>query len=145
MIPSVLVTRRLPEAVERRLTQLFRTVLNESDEPLDREALEAAMREHDALVSTITDRIDAALIATKGLRVQIIANFGLTDKGLSRYAAIQSGEIAGQRFPRLLTGPDDRPVAACTPQHDRVTLFGDFPLKGLRIGDSGPIQFRDFV
>jgi lactate dehydrogenase-like 2-hydroxyacid dehydrogenase len=76
MIPSVLVTRRLPEAVERRLTQLFRTVLNESDEPLDREALEAAMREHDALVSTITDRIDAALIATKGLRVQIIANFG---------------------------------------------------------------------
>jgi lactate dehydrogenase-like 2-hydroxyacid dehydrogenase len=76
MIPSVLVSRRLPEAVERRLTQLFRTVLNESDEPLDREALEAAMREHDALVSTITDRIDAALIATKGLRVQIIANFG---------------------------------------------------------------------
>jgi lactate dehydrogenase-like 2-hydroxyacid dehydrogenase len=76
MIPSVLVTRRLPEAVERRLTQLFRTVLNESDEPLDRDALEAAMREHDALVSTITDRIDAALIATKGLRVQIIANFG---------------------------------------------------------------------
>jgi hypothetical protein len=72
-------------------------------------------------------------------------NFGLTDKGLSRYAAIQSGEIAGQRFPRLPTGPDDRPVAACTPQHDRVTLFGDFPLKGLRIGDGGPIQFRDFV
>jgi lactate dehydrogenase-like 2-hydroxyacid dehydrogenase len=91
MIPSVLVTRRLPEAVERRLTQLFRTVLNESDEPLDREALEAAMREHDALVSTITDRIDAALIATKGLRVQIIANFGTGTDHIDIDAAREAG------------------------------------------------------
>jgi lactate dehydrogenase-like 2-hydroxyacid dehydrogenase len=90
--PSVLVTRRLPQAVEDRLSRLFRTVLNPNDEPPGRTALEAAMCEHDALVSTITDRIDAELLATPGRRVRIIANFGTgtdhIDVGAARKAGI---------------------------------------------------------
>ena len=70
MTPSVLVTRRLPQAVESRIDQLFRATLNESDEPLDGEALEKAMREQDGLVTTITDKMDAALLATEGRRVR---------------------------------------------------------------------------
>ena len=93
MIASVLVTRRLPQAVERRLTGLFRTVLNESDEPLGREVLEAAMREHDALVSTITDRIDAALLGIKGRRVRIIANFGTGTDHIDVAAAKEAGIV----------------------------------------------------
>jgi lactate dehydrogenase-like 2-hydroxyacid dehydrogenase len=91
MIPSVLVTRRLPEAVEHRLARQFRIMLNISDEPLARGALEAAMRQHDALVSTITDRIDAALIATKGRRVRIIANFGTGTDHIDIDAAKKAG------------------------------------------------------
>lgn len=91
MIPSVLVTRRLPEAVENRLARQFRIMLNISDEPLARGALEAAMRQHDALVSTITDRIDAALIATKGRRVRIIANFGTGTDHIDIDAAKKAG------------------------------------------------------
>jgi len=93
MIASVLATRRLPEAVERRLAALFRTVLNESDEPLGREVLEAAMREHDALVSTITDRIDAALLGIEGRRVQIIANFGTGTDHIDVAAAKEAGIV----------------------------------------------------
>ena len=39
-------------------------------------ALAAAMQRADVLVPTITDRIDAALIAAAGERLKLIANFG---------------------------------------------------------------------
>ncbi|MFL5239831.1 MAG: 2-hydroxyacid dehydrogenase [Rhizomicrobium sp.] len=91
--PSVLVTRRLPEAVEARLTAQFRTMLSESDEPVRRDALEAAMREHDALLTTITDRIDAALIASEGRRVRIIANFGTGTDHIDVDAARRAGIV----------------------------------------------------
>ena len=93
MIPSVLVTRLLPQSVESRLSRLFRTELRRSDEPLERKALEAAMREHDALVSTITDKIDAELIATKGRRVRIIANFGAGTDHIDTGAAKEAGLV----------------------------------------------------
>lgn len=93
MIPSVLVTRRLPQAVESRLAGLFRTTLNERDDPLEREALEAAMCEYDGLVSTITDRIDAELIATKGRRVRIVANFGAGTDHIDTEAARDAGLV----------------------------------------------------
>jgi hypothetical protein len=91
--PSVLVTRRLPDAVERRLAAQFRAVLNGSDEPLERGTLEAAMREQDGLLTTITDRIDAALIATEGRRVRIVANFGAGTDHIDVDAARRAGII----------------------------------------------------
>jgi lactate dehydrogenase-like 2-hydroxyacid dehydrogenase len=91
--PSVFVTRQLPPAVERRLAGLFPTALNASDEPVAPEALEAAMCEHDALVSTITDRIDAELLATPGLRVRIIANFGAGTDHIDLDAARKAGIV----------------------------------------------------
>lgn len=93
MIPSVLVTRRLPQIVESRIARLFRTELRRSDEPLDREALEAAMREHDALVSTITDKIDAELIGAQDRRVRIIANFGAGTDHIDLAAAKEAGLV----------------------------------------------------
>src|SRR5947208_5770602 len=91
--PSLLVTRRLPQPVETRLAAQFRTALNEGDEPLGRDALESAMREHDALLTTITDRIDPALIATEGRRVRIIANFGTGTDHIDVDAARRAGII----------------------------------------------------
>ena len=73
---SVVVTRRLPEAVEARMAELFDVVLNPDDRPLDRDALAAAMAEADVLVPTITDRIDAGLIAGAGDRLKLIASYG---------------------------------------------------------------------
>lgn len=73
---SVVVSRRLPELVERRLSELFDVSLNTSDVKMTRDALAAAMKKADVLVPTVTDPIDAALLAQAGERLKLIANFG---------------------------------------------------------------------
>jgi glyoxylate reductase len=74
--PTVVVTRRLPEPVEARMGELFDVRLREDDTPMSRAALAQAMREADVLVPTITDRVDAGLIAQAGPRLRLIANYG---------------------------------------------------------------------
>ncbi len=74
--PKVVVTRKLPEAVETRMRELFDTELNLDDTPMNAEALVAAMRRADVLACTITDRLDAATLAQAGDRLKLIANFG---------------------------------------------------------------------
>ncbi|TXH97568.1 MAG: D-glycerate dehydrogenase, partial [Pseudorhodobacter sp.] len=73
---SVVVTRRLPEPVETRMKELFDVELRDSDAPMSREELAAAMGRADVLVPTITDQIDAGLIAKAGERLRLIASFG---------------------------------------------------------------------
>lgn len=73
---SVVVTRRLPEVVETRLKELFDVELRDPDTPMSREELIAAMQRADVLVPTITDEIDASLIAQAGERLKLIANYG---------------------------------------------------------------------
>ena len=73
---SVVVTRRLPEVVETRLTELFNVRLREDDTPMTADELAAAMAEADVLVPTITDQIDAKLLARAGDRLKLIANYG---------------------------------------------------------------------
>ncbi|MCH8683988.1 2-hydroxyacid dehydrogenase [Pedomonas mirosovicensis] len=74
--PKVIVTRRLPEAVETRMAELFDVTLNLDDRPFDRAALAEAMAEADVLVPTLTDEVDADLIAGSGPNLKLIANFG---------------------------------------------------------------------
>ena len=74
--PLVVVTRKLPEAIETRMAELFRVRLNLEDRPFDRGDLTTAMKEADVLVPTVTDRIDAAVLAQAGPNLRLIANFG---------------------------------------------------------------------
>ena len=73
---SVVVTRRLPEPVETRMKELFDVELRDDDRAMSREELAAAMARADVLVPTITDQIDAGLIAKAGERLRLIASFG---------------------------------------------------------------------
>lgn len=73
---SVVVTRRLPDVVETRMSELFDVRLREDDTPMSAAELGAAMREADILVPTITDRIDAGLLGQAGDRLKLIANYG---------------------------------------------------------------------
>ncbi|MEM0937249.1 MAG: D-glycerate dehydrogenase [Pseudomonadota bacterium] len=73
---SVVVTRRLPESVETRLSELFDVELREEDAPMGREALVDAMTRADVLVPTITDKIDAGMLGQAGERLKLIANYG---------------------------------------------------------------------
>ncbi|MCC7266342.1 MAG: D-glycerate dehydrogenase [Caulobacteraceae bacterium] len=74
--PKVIVTRKLPDLVETRMRELFDTELNIDDVAMNREALIAAVGRADVLAPTITDRIDAELIAAAGDQLKLIANFG---------------------------------------------------------------------
>ncbi len=73
---SVVVTRRLPEPVETRMKELFDVELRDPDTKMTREELAAAMQRADVLVPTITDQIDASLIAQAGDKLKLIASFG---------------------------------------------------------------------
>jgi glyoxylate reductase len=74
--PSVRVTRTLLPAVEKRMAELFDTRFNADDVPLTRDALVAAMADCDVLVPTVTDTIDASIIAAAPLRLKLIASYG---------------------------------------------------------------------
>jgi glyoxylate reductase len=73
---KVIATRRFPEMVETRLKELFDVVLREDDVPMSRAELAVAVGQVDVLVPTLTDSIDAGLLAQAGPRLKLIANFG---------------------------------------------------------------------
>lgn len=73
---NVVVTRRLPESVETRMKELFDVSLREVDTPMRREELVVALQEADVLVPTVTDQIDASLLAQAGENLRLIANYG---------------------------------------------------------------------
>uniref|UniRef100_UPI0037CA2BA6 NAD(P)-dependent oxidoreductase n=1 Tax=Sphingorhabdus sp. TaxID=1902408 RepID=UPI0037CA2BA6 len=74
--PSVRVTRTLLPAVEKRMAELFDARFNADDVPLTRDALVAAMADCDVLVPTVTDSIDASIIAAAPPRLKLIASYG---------------------------------------------------------------------
>ena len=74
--PTVIVTRKLPEAVEARMAELFNARFNTSDVAMNHAALVQAAKDADVLVPTVTDRIDKSVILQAGPRLKLIANFG---------------------------------------------------------------------
>ncbi len=74
--PKVVVTRHLLPSIEERIGELFDATFNTEDVPLTRDQLAQAMRAADVLVPTVTDRIDADLIAEAGPQLGLIASFG---------------------------------------------------------------------
>src|SRR5690606_16803359 len=74
--PLVVITRKLPDQVETRMRELFDARLNIDDRPMSQPELVAAVKEAEVLVPTITDRIDAALLAQAGEQLRLIANYG---------------------------------------------------------------------
>lgn len=100
--PLVVVTRKLPESIEARLSELFDTRLNKSDEPMSQAALAAAMREADVLVPTVTDRIDGRLLAQAGNKLHLIAQFGTGVDNIDVESALSRG-ITVTNTPSVLT------------------------------------------
>lgn len=74
--PKVIVTRKLPDAVEARLTELFETELNLGDVPFSAPQLADALERADVLVPSLDDELTAGVLARAGERLRLIANFG---------------------------------------------------------------------
>ncbi len=99
---SVVVTRRLPDAVETRLSELFDVQLRDTDAPMSRAQLIEAMKTADVLVPTITDTIDNAMISGSGPRLKLIANYGAGVDNIDVATARQRG-ILVSNTPGVLT------------------------------------------
>ena len=99
---SVVVTRRLPDAVETRMSELFDVTLRQTDAPMTREELTDAIRRSDVLVPTITDQIDSSLLSQAGDQLKLIANFGAGVDNIDVHTARQRG-ILVSNTPDVLT------------------------------------------
>lgn len=100
--PRVIVTRRLLPQVEARMAELFDTRFNETDTPFTVAQMVAAMQDCDVLVPTVTDRIDAAMIAQAGPDLRLIASFGAGIEHID-LAAARSRKISVTNTPGVLT------------------------------------------
>lgn len=99
---KVVVTRKLPDAVETRMMELFDTRLNLDDIPLTREELIMAVQSAEILVPTVTDNIDAEVINSAGDQLKMIANFGAGVDHVDLSAAAARGIIVSNT-PDVLT------------------------------------------
>lgn len=100
--PLVVVTRKLPAVVETRMRELFDAKLNIDDTPMSQAALVEAVKTADVLVPTVTDRIDAGIIAQAGDQLRLIANFGNGVDNIDVASAVQRG-ITVTNTPGVLT------------------------------------------
>jgi len=99
---KVYITRKLPDAVETRMRELFDAELNIDDTPRTQPELVAAVKGCDVLVPTVTDRIDAALIEQAGPDLKLIASFSNGTDHIDVEAAARKG-ITVTNTPNVLT------------------------------------------
>jgi len=75
--PKVVVTRRWPKAVEKKVSELFDAKLNKSDRPMTDQELKHALKTADALMPTVTDKITEKILDVEPKQTRIIGNFGV--------------------------------------------------------------------
>jgi len=100
--PVVVVTRRLPDAVHQALTSEFEARLNPDDRPLSADGLREALGSADALLTTVTDKVTADVLAAEPRRTRLVANFGVGFNNIDVDAAKACG-IAVSNTPDVLT------------------------------------------
>ena len=71
----ILITRKLPEKIEKNLRQNFNVILNKTDKKLSYKDLKKKIDNVDILIPCVSDTIDASIIKS-GKKLKLIANFG---------------------------------------------------------------------
>jgi len=119
--PFVIVTRKLPDPIETRMMELFTCRLNLDDKPLSKAELIEAVGRTDVLVPTVTDRIDAEVLAAAGPALKLIASFGTGVDHVDLAAAQQRG-IVVTNTPGVLT--EDTAVSRRLAEGERLIRSG---------------------
>ena len=100
--PKIVVTAELTDHVMARMHALFDADIHISNVPMTRTEIETAVAHVDVLTPTITDIIDAELIAKAGPHLKLIANFGVGVDHIDLAAARARGIIV-TNTPGVLT------------------------------------------
>jgi glyoxylate reductase len=100
--PKVIITAKLPDAVEQKAVALFDTTLNPTDTILTPAQLLDAARTADALLPNVTDKITADILGASGRRIKIVANYGVGFNNVDIAAAKANGVVV-TNTPEVLT------------------------------------------
>src|ERR1700743_93269 len=100
--PLVIVSAKLPDAIETRMRELFDAKLNIDDSPMSQAQLIDAVQKADVLVPTITDKIDSKVLVRAGTNLKLIANFGTGVDNIDVKTALDKG-ITITNTPGVLT------------------------------------------
>ena len=100
--PKVFLSRRVPERVRGELERVFDLEQHDSERPPPREALLAAARGRDGLVTMLTDRVDAELLDAAGPDLRVVANYAVGYDNVDVEAASARG-IVVSNTPEVLT------------------------------------------
>ena len=108
--PRVICSRKWPAKVEAELRARFDVVLNDADVALSAAELKDALDNFDAVCPTVTDTIDAEVLAAPG-RARILGQFGVGFNNIDLEAAKAAG-LVGTNTPGVLT---DAPADTAPP------------------------------
>ncbi|AUY54258.1 D-glycerate dehydrogenase [Streptomyces sp. CB01881] len=101
-MPPVLVTRRLAPGVIERLTAHHAATLHDSDLPMPRAELLAAVRGRSAVVTTLDDAVDGAFLDAAGPGLRIVANHAVGHHNVDLAACAERGVLVSNT-PGVLT------------------------------------------
>ena len=100
--PKVIVTRRWHEAVEKVLLEKFDTQLNEDDRPMSVAELQDALRNADAVLPTVCDKVTAEVLGADNIRAKILGSNGVGFNHIDLDAAKAAG-LTVTNTPEVLT------------------------------------------
>ena len=99
--PTVYVTRQLPEPVMIALTQRFRLTQAPETVPPSRDTILTGIRDADALICTLAERIDASMLS-EASHLRVIANYAVGYNNIDLDAA-RVHDIIVTNTPDILT------------------------------------------
>ncbi len=100
--PKVIVSRKWPEEVERRMQELFDVQLNETDTPMSVSQMHEALQNADAFCPTVSDNVNAEVLSVDNLKAEIIGSYGVGFNHIDLDAARARGLVV-TNTPEVLT------------------------------------------
>ena len=100
--PRVVVSRKWPQEVERKMRELFDVQLNEEDIPMSVSQMHEALRTADAFCPTVSDNVSAEVLSVDNLKAGIIGSYGVGFNHIDLEAARQR-DLVVTNTPEVLT------------------------------------------
>ena len=108
---KVIVTRKLPSPVEKRMSELFDVTLSQAHYPIERRELMEALKKADILVPTLGDNLNATMLGSSNPNLKLIANYGTGYDHVDVKTAFQRGIIVTNTPSVLTTDTADMTMA----------------------------------
>ena len=102
MKKKIVLTRRWPQAVEAVLRDRYDAVINDSDEPFHDDQMRDALATADAVLTTVTDKLDATVFDLPKVNASIIANYGVGYSHIDTHSA-KSKNVVVTNTPDVLS------------------------------------------